>query len=95
MRFNFLLWKDFLRDITIIKVNSLMAVFHFQVTTDSWNCHDLLIFILIALIDFVAVVHWDRCDILESRLETATHHYILLDKFYIAFFLIFCQFLLL
>ena len=92
-RLNLLPWQDLVRDVTIVKVDTLMSILHFDITTDCRHSHDLLIFALRAFFHGIAVVHWDRCDVLEGWLESAAYHHVLLNEFDVAIFLISCNFL--
>ena len=63
-----LLWQVLLRDISIVEVDTDMLVFHVEVASDSWVCHDFLKLLFISILDFIAIEHRDWSYVLERGL---------------------------
>ena len=55
-----------------------MPIRQFEITSNRWISHYLLVCLLGAVIDLVSVEHRVRCDVLQGRLQLSSDHDVLL-----------------
>ena len=78
---------------SIVKVDTLMLVLHFKVSTEGWIGHNLLIILHPSVINFITVEHGDLLEVLQSRLKSSINHHILLHKLHVCIFILFSELL--
>ena len=83
-----------LRDVSIIKVDSLVLVPHLEVSPKSGIRHNLLVILNTSIVNFITVEHWDGLDVFEGGLQSSIQHDILLLQLHIGIFFLCCQLLI-